>query len=57
MKNLSTQCVSKMMKKGKNPYRRTIEPRKQTLSILRQFARVYHVEHTMQEDLCVFVLN
>jgi hypothetical protein len=46
-----------MMEKGGNPDRRNIKPRKQTLSILKQFARVYHVERAVQQDLYEFVIN
>lgn len=32
-------------------------PRKQTLDFLKQFARAYHAEPTVSQDLCGYVLN
>jgi hypothetical protein len=57
MKNLSTQCVNKIMGKGKRKDNTEEKPCKQTLNFLSQFARIYHAEPALQQDLCGFVLN
>jgi hypothetical protein len=57
MKNLSTQCADKMMEKGKNNNDREDKPCRQTLNFLSQFARVYHADPAIRQELCGVVLN
>jgi hypothetical protein len=57
MKNLSTQCVNKMIKDRKNMDVKEHKPCKKTLTLLLQFARTYHAESSMQQELCGFILN
>jgi hypothetical protein len=57
MKNLSTQCVHKMIKNEKNLDVKENKPCKKTLNLLIQFARTYHAEPSLQQELCGFILN
>jgi hypothetical protein len=57
MKNLSTQRMNKIMEKGETLDIREAKPRRQTLSFLNQFARVYNVEPAVHQDFCGFVIN
>jgi hypothetical protein len=56
MKNFSTRCRGKIIEKENNNDK-PIMPRKQTLSFLMQFARVYHAESLIEKNLCGFILN
>ena len=59
MKKLSTQCMDELENRAnKNRYvKKKSEPRRQTLDLLMQFARVYHSEPAMCPDLCGVVMN
>jgi hypothetical protein len=57
MKNFSTRCRDKIIEKENTNNGKPIMPRKQTLSFLTQFARVYHVEPLIEKNLCGFILN
>ncbi|MDR2498793.1 MAG: hypothetical protein LBD28_05070 [Tannerellaceae bacterium] len=41
----------------KNMKNATLAPCQQTLKLLMQFARVYHVEPNLKKPLCGFILN
>jgi hypothetical protein len=57
MKSLSTQCANKTIKNGKGPDGKDSRPCKKTLNLLAQFARTYHAEPSIQQELCGFILN
>lgn len=57
MSKLSTQCMENFKKTDKNNCEVSQSPRKQTLDLLKQFARVYHAEPTTCTGFCGYVLN
>ena len=57
MNKLSTQCMHEPAGKETEMQEVKTSPRKQTLDFLKRFARAYHAEPTIQEDLCGYVLN
>ena len=58
MKRLSTQCMNEIENKtDRNRKERKTTPRRQTLDLLTQFARVYHSEPALRTEFCGFVMN
>lgn len=59
MGNVSTHCINrkKMNMEEREGISLHDEPRKSTLDFLRQFARVYSVESSLDTDISGFVLN
>lgn len=57
MKNDYTQCMDNMMENDKGKKGKKIAPGKQTLILLMQLARVYHVEPGIPKELCGLVIN
>jgi hypothetical protein len=58
MKKISTSCFSKFDHSFKAQHAESeVKPRRQTLDFLHQFARSYHVESSLDSDLCGFVMN
>ncbi len=55
MKKVSTSCITDS--KGKDKRAEGINPSERTLDFLRQFARTYHAEPTLDVRLCGFILN
>lgn len=58
MKKISTSCFSKIdhSLKAQNA-EVNVNPSRQTLDFLRQFARSYHAESSLDSSLCSFVMN
>lgn len=58
MKKISTSCFSKFdhSLKAQNTDLE-VKPTRQTLDFLRQFARSYHAESSLDSGLCDFVMN
>ena len=57
MRKLSTRCMNDLNQKEKPSREEKNSPRKQTIDLLRQFARAYQVEAMKRQELCGFVLN
>jgi hypothetical protein len=57
MKNFSTRCMDKMLENSKGKNEKNVKPCKQTLMLLTQFARVYHVEPVIPKEFCGLVVN
>lgn len=59
MKKLSTQCMDELENKANNNRneKKKSQPRRQTLDLLMQFARVYHSEPSLCPELCGIVMN
>jgi hypothetical protein len=58
MKRFSTRCLDRFI--NETEQNQTTEksiPQKKTLDFLMQFARVYHVEPDIKQELCGFVMN
>lgn len=54
---LSTRCMDNFKKKDDLSDEVKTSPKKQTLELLRQFARAYRAEPVLQPELCGFILN
>lgn len=54
---LSTRCMDNFKKKDDLSDEVKTSPKKQTLELLRQFARAYRVEPVLRPELCGFILN
>ena len=58
MKRFSTQCMDEFVNKTeKAPCTQRSTPSRETLDFLTQFARAYHAEINIQENVCGLVLN
>lgn len=58
MKEDSTQRMDELEeKKRKNRNGKRSMPRRQTLDFLSQFARIYHSEPVLGQELCGLVMN
>lgn len=59
MKNFSTRCIKKRKEviDEENKQDKSIGPKRQTLDFIKQFARVYHSENTLDIQLVGLVLN
>jgi len=58
MKKFSTRCMNEFTdktEKGRATGKHI--PQKKTLDFLMQFARVYHAEPEMKQEICGFVMN
>lgn len=58
MKNFSTQCMDGFVNKLEQfSSAKKSAPKRQTMDFLTKFARAYHAEVGLQENLCGLVLN
>lgn len=58
MKQFSTRCMNEFDKKQERNLRgNNSKPRVSTLNLLKQFARVYQAEPSLEKEICAYVLN
>ena len=58
MRILSTRCMDNLNKQSDDASEEIYtSPSKQTLDLIKQFARVYRVEPVIRPEICGYVLN
>ncbi len=57
MKRFSTQCMNEINKTKKSRSAGKSSPKKKTMDFLTQFARAYHAEPDVRQELCGYVMN
>ncbi len=57
MKNFSTPCMNDKKRENVKVRHAASKPCRQTIDLLKQFARAYRVEPVLQQDFCDYVLN
>lgn len=54
---LSTKANAEQKNSTKTGKKSTLKPGEDTLSFIRQFARVYQFEPTLEQGLCSYIVN